>query len=64
MWSDYIRPVTKADAARLLDIYSYYVTDTAITFEYDLPTVEEFEGWIESITKKKEECNEFAILKG
>ncbi len=52
MWNNYIRPVTKADAARLLDIYSYYVTETAITFEYDLPTVKEFEERIESITKK------------
>ncbi len=47
-----IRAVTKADAKELLDIYSYYVTNTAITFEYDVPSVKEFEGRIESITKR------------
>ena len=30
------------DAARILEIYSYYVKNTAITFEYDVPTLEEF----------------------
>lgn len=41
--SDYeIRAVTTDDAGRLLKIYSYYVENTAITFEYDPPTLEEF----------------------
>ena len=52
MWKEFIRPVTKADATQLLDIYSYYVKNTAITFEYDVPSLEEFENRIESITKK------------
>lgn len=37
-----LRTATAADAAELLDIYAYYVTDTAITFEYDVPSVDEF----------------------
>ncbi len=52
MWKEFIRPVTNADAAKLLDIYSYYVKNTAITFEYDVPSVEEFESRIKSITQK------------
>ena len=47
-----IRHVTKADAKALLDIYSYYVKNTAITFEYEIPTLEEFEKRIETITQK------------
>ena len=37
-----IRPVTEADAEKLLAIYAPYVTDTLITYEYTVPTVEEF----------------------
>ena len=37
-----LRTATAADAAELLDIYAYYVTDTAITFEYDVSSVDEF----------------------
>lgn len=37
-----IRTATVADAERLLEIYTPYVEQTAITFEYDVPTVEEF----------------------
>mgnify|MGYP000951083783 CR=1 FL=1 len=37
-----IRPVTEADAEKLLSIYAPYVTDTFITYEYTVPTVEEF----------------------
>ena len=40
------------DAKALLDIYAPYVTDTAITFEYDVPTVEEFRGRIEHTLEK------------
>lgn len=38
-----IREAEVSDAAELLDIYTPYVLDTAITFEYDVPTVSEFE---------------------
>ena len=34
------------DAQALLDIYAYYVNETAITFEYNVPRVEEFQGRI------------------
>lgn len=37
-----LRSATVADAERLLAIYAPYVTRTAITFEYDVPTVDEF----------------------
>ncbi len=37
-----IRLSAPQDAAALLDIYTPYITDTAVTFEYDVPTAEEF----------------------
>ncbi|MDD2954870.1 MAG: GNAT family N-acetyltransferase [Oscillospiraceae bacterium] len=37
-----LRSATPADAPRLLEIYGPYVTGTAITFEYEIPTQEEF----------------------
>ena len=39
-----IRTAVPDDAAELLDIYAYYVEKTAITFEYDVPSLEEFRG--------------------
>jgi len=36
-----VRPATAADAAACVDIYRPYVLDTVITFETDVPTVEE-----------------------
>ena len=39
-----IRTVTADDAAELLNIYAPYVTDTAITFEYDVPSLGEFKA--------------------
>lgn len=47
-----IRRATVNDAGALLDIYSYYVENTVITFEYDVPTLEEFQGRIENTLKK------------
>ena len=32
------------NAGRILEIYDYYVKNTAITFEYDTPDLAEFEG--------------------
>ena len=46
-----IREATADDAQRLLEIYAYYVEKTAITFEYDVPSVEEFRNRIENILK-------------
>lgn len=47
-----IRTATVEDAEALLNIYAYYVTDTVISFEYDVPTVEEFRRRIEKTTQK------------
>lgn len=52
MNSTLIRTATVDDAEALLNIYSYYVTDTVISFEYDVPTVEEFRRRIEKTTQK------------
>ena len=41
-----IRPVLLSDAAAIRAIYQPYVTETAITFEVDVPTVQEFESRI------------------
>lgn len=43
----HIRPATPQDAEALAAIYRYYVENTAISFEYDAPTPEEFRGRIE-----------------
>lgn len=51
--SDYeIRTVTMDDAEQLLAIYSYYVENTAITFEYTPPTLAEFKDRISNTLKK------------
>jgi phosphinothricin acetyltransferase len=47
-----IRHVELSDAKALVEVYRYYVEHTAITFEYDVPSVEEFEGRIKGITQK------------
>lgn len=47
-----VREALESDAARLSEIYSYYVTDTAVSFEYEAPSVEEFERRIKSIKRK------------
>ena len=41
-----IRSAEPEDAERLLEIYAYYVLDTAITYEYAVPDPEEFRGRI------------------
>lgn len=47
-----IRMAHCSDATSLLSIYAHYVEKTAITFEYDVPTVEEFRRRIDSTLKK------------
>ncbi len=47
-----IRNVKISDAQNLLEIYAHYVKNTAITFEYDVPSVSEFESRIKHITAK------------
>ena len=41
-----IRAATPEDAAALLEIYAPYVEKTAVTFEYAVPSAEEFAGRI------------------
>lgn len=38
-----IRIAKKDDAEYLQEIYSYYVANTAVSFEYEVPSVQEFE---------------------
>ena len=47
-----IRVATIEDAAALVEIYRYYVEKTAITFEYDVPNIEEFERRIQTTLEK------------
>lgn len=47
-----IREVREEDAARLVEIYSHYVANTAVSFEYAVPTVEEFANRIRKISAK------------
>ena len=47
-----IRSASVKDAEALLNIYAYYVENTAITFEYEVPTVEEFQQRIANTLKK------------
>ena len=47
-----IRMAEEADAAALLSIYAPYVEKTAITFEYEVPTVQEFKNRITSNLKR------------
>ncbi|WP_405726666.1 GNAT family N-acetyltransferase [Anaerotignum sp.] len=46
-----LRLVTVADAAELVSIYAPYVEQTAVTYEYEVPSVEEFQGRIANTTK-------------
>jgi len=43
---------TKEDTEEILKIYAPYVKNTAISFEYDVPSVEEFAERIDKISKK------------
>ena len=47
-----IRIATVKDAEQLLKIYAPYVESTAITFEYEVPSVEEFAGRIKHVLSK------------
>ena len=39
-----IRSANLGDASRLLEIYAWYVERTAVSFEYETPSLEEFRG--------------------
>ena len=45
-----IRAAQKKDLQAMLDIYAPYVKNTAVTFEYDIPSIEEFEKRFQKIT--------------
>lgn len=45
-----IEPVKIEDAKELLSIYAPYVQDTAISFEYEVPSLAEFEDRIRNIS--------------
>ena len=47
----FIRSANPEDAKELLKIYAYYVTDTAISFETEVPSEEEFKLRIEEVLK-------------
>ncbi len=47
-----IEKVTLKDAKELLAIYAPYVEETAISFEYEVPSLEEFENRIKTISAK------------
>ena len=47
-----IRVARPEDAKELINIYKYYVENTTITFEYDTPTLEEFENRIKNTLVK------------
>ena len=47
-----IRIATEDDAEALLAVYAPYVIKTAITFEYEVPTLEEFRGRIRHTLQK------------
>ena len=46
-----IRPVSEADTAALLKIYSPYVENTAVSFEYSTPSEAEFRERIRTISR-------------
>lgn len=47
-----IRKAKIEDAKRLVEIYSYYVLNTAISFEYVVPTEEEFSDRMRKVMEK------------
>lgn len=52
MSADRIRIAVKEDAEALVKLYAPYVEKTAITFEYEVPSVEEFAGRMSRILEK------------
>lgn len=47
-----IRPAALSDAEGILEIYRPYVEKTAVTFEYDVPSPEEFTDRIKNTSKR------------
>lgn len=53
-----IRNATPKDAERILEIYAYYVEHTAVSFEYTVPTLSEFQNRM----KKTLECYPYLVI--
>ncbi len=47
-----VRNAVMEDAERILEIYDYYVKNTAITFEYDTPSLNEFKERMEKTMQR------------
>ena len=47
-----IRSATPDDAGAILDIYAYYVENTAISFEYDVPSEDDFRARIKKTLER------------
>lgn len=47
-----VKEATPQNAARLVEIYKPYVENTAVTYEYEVPSVEEFRQRIEKTLEK------------
>ena len=47
-----IRVAQIEDAKALVDIYSYYVEHTAVTFEYEVPSIKEFQRRISHVLEQ------------
>ncbi len=47
-----VRDAALEDAERILEIYDYYVKNTAITFEYDTPSLAEFRKRMEKTMQR------------
>ncbi|MCD7955586.1 MAG: N-acetyltransferase family protein [Lachnospiraceae bacterium] len=52
MSDEIIRQARLSDAERILEIYAYYVTNTAISFEYDVPELAEFQKRMKATMEK------------
>lgn len=51
-WMVVVRDAAPEDAERILEIYGYYVKNTAVTFEYDIPSLEEFRERMEKTMRR------------
>jgi phosphinothricin acetyltransferase len=47
-----IRFATNDDTPIILDVYAPFITDTVITFEYEIPSLDEFSSRIETIQQQ------------
>lgn len=47
-----IRNAQIEDVPRLVEIYSYYVEETAVSFEYSIPSMDEFTNRLKDVRKK------------